>query len=174
MTTYHERIGMALICLFFFGAVILPRVQAGFFETQLYFESPNTVINPDVSGRQFHWPLTAFGISQGFSGYHPGMDLTDPAGTPVFAAAGGTVIYTGWDLSGYGRHVIIRHDGDIETLYAHLSKIDVRDGQDVAKSTKIGEVGATGHATGNHLHFEVHVRGTPVNPLDVLPELSKS
>lgn len=151
----------------------MPQAQAGFMETQLSLYTPKTVINAGVSGLRFQWPLARFGISQFFSGTHPGMDLTDPAGTPIYPITDGTVIYAGTILSGYGRHVIVRHDDHLESLYAHMTRIDVKEGQKVTKTTELGEVGATGWATGNHLHLEVHVNGAAANPLEVLPELKK-
>lgn len=169
-----QLVGIPLVTMAFFGAVVLPQARAGLDNTVLYFDKPNEVVNASVTAPTYHWPLATFGISQNFSGWHPGMDLTDPAGTPIHAVADGTVVYAGWDLSGYGRHVIVKHDDAIESLYAHMSKIDVTVGQKVIKTTQLGEVGATGHATGNHLHLEIHINGAPTNPADVLPELNKA
>lgn len=169
----QELVGIPLAGLAFFGAVIVPQTQAGFTTAELYFDNAKTITNVAVSDTSFRWPLSTFGISQNFSGVHPGMDLTDPSGTPIHAVADGTVVYAGSILFGYGNHVIVKHNGQLETLYAHLSKILVKEGQTVTKATELGEVGATGWATGNHLHFEVHVNGVSTNPLEVLPALTK-
>lgn len=169
----QELIGIPLAGLAFFGAVIVPQTQAGFASTEFSFYTPKTNVVAAVSDSRFQWPLATFGISQDFTGTHPGMDLTDPVGTPIHPVADGTVIYAGTILFGYGRHVIVKHDDHLESLYAHMSRIDVREGQKVTKATQLGEVGATGWATGNHLHLEIHVDGTATNPLEVLPELKK-
>jgi murein DD-endopeptidase MepM/ murein hydrolase activator NlpD len=94
---------------------------------------------------------------------HHGVEFSNPSGTPVYAAARGTVIFAGPDKEDiyspwenyYGNLVVIEHDNELFTLYAHLSKIDVQAGQEVFTTTLIGEVGRTGTAIGSHLHFEV-------------------
>jgi murein DD-endopeptidase MepM/ murein hydrolase activator NlpD len=97
---------------------------------------------------------------------HYGLDLAAPAGTPVLAAAGGRVIFSGWQ-DGYGLLVKLQH-GDYRTYYGHLSRSLVRPGQVVAKGALIGRVGATGNARGSHLHFEVEKRGQKVNPSEYI------
>jgi len=98
---------------------------------------------------------------------HTGLDIEAPHGTPVKAAARGEVLFTGW-LKGYGQVIILDHGGDMTTVYAHLSGIDVRDGQVVEQGTPIGRVGNTGVATGPHLHFEVRINANAVDPLNYL------
>jgi hypothetical protein len=100
-------------------------------------------------------------------GWHPGIDFPAPRGTSVRAAASGTVIEAGWN-DGYGKDVVLRHSGGVETRYAHLSRILVRLGAFVAVGQRVGRVGATGFATGPHLHFEVIVGGARVNPAPAL------
>ena len=101
-------------------------------------------------------------LSMGMS-KHRGMDVAAPEGTPIYAAAAGTVTHAGWK-GGYGRVVIIDHGGGLTTRYAHTWKLHVRAGQYVAAGQLIAGVGMTGRATGPHLHFEVRVQGKPVNP----------
>jgi len=94
---------------------------------------------------------------------HPGIDIQAPYGELVAAGGSGEVIYAGRD-SGYGRLVIVDHGRDVETFYGHLSKIFVREGQRVSRGQDVGAVGASGRATGAHLHYEVRVNNEPVNP----------
>jgi murein DD-endopeptidase MepM/ murein hydrolase activator NlpD len=121
------------------------------------------------------WPLPGK-ISSGFGkrgrGFHWGIDIPAPGGTPIRAAADGLVLISADGLrgfSGYGRIVIIEHGGGISTLYAHNSKNDVKAGTCIRSGEVIGEVGTTGNATGSHLHFEVRKNGKPVNPINYLP-----
>ncbi len=96
---------------------------------------------------------------------HDGIDFPAPAGTPIGAAGVGTVMFAGWNSGGYGNLVIVQHRLGFQTWYAHLSRFAVSVGSRVAGGVRIGYVGSTGHATGPHLHFEVRLNGTPVNPL---------
>jgi murein DD-endopeptidase MepM/ murein hydrolase activator NlpD len=99
---------------------------------------------------------------------HDGVDFPEPYGTPVGAAGVGTVVFAGWNAGGYGNLIVIQHRLGYQTWYAHLSSFSVRQGQAVAGGVRIGEVGATGHATGPHLHFEVRHNGIPINPVPYL------
>jgi murein DD-endopeptidase MepM/ murein hydrolase activator NlpD len=94
---------------------------------------------------------------------HRGVDYTAPSGTTVRSVADGVVEFAGV-RNGYGNVIEIRHGGERSTLYAHLSRIDVRTGQRVEQGVRIGAVGATGWATGPHLHFELKVAGVHRNP----------
>jgi murein DD-endopeptidase MepM/ murein hydrolase activator NlpD len=116
------------------------------------------------------WPVqgvltSPFGMRWGRM--HEGIDIGAPIGTPIYAAAGGTVIYAGWE-SGYGNLTVIDHGNGLATAYGHQSQIAVSNGQTVSRGQVIGYVGSTGHSTGPHLHFEVRVNGTPENPLNYL------
>ncbi len=113
-------------------------------------------------------------ITSPFGGarHHPGLDIDGVTGDPVMAAAAGTVVQAGAapsGFSGYGNIVEIDHGGGIATLYAHLSRVDVAVGQVVQQGQQIGAIGATGFATGDHLHFEVRVNNTPTDPVPWLP-----
>lgn len=95
---------------------------------------------------------------------HAGVDFAASVGTPIYSTGDGVVVHAGW-LSGYGRLVKIQHEFDIETRYAHLSKLRVKVGQKVSRGDLIGDMGASGRVTGVHLHYEVRVGGKTVNPM---------
>ena len=97
--------------------------------------------------------------------FHTGIDFPAATGTPVTAAGAGCVTFAGFD-DGYGLLVVLAHSGGVTTWYAHLSRIDVRPRACVPAGARVGAVGATGHATGPHLHFEVRVRGAASRPAD--------
>ena len=104
-------------------------------------------------------------ISRGFSGGHSGIDLMAPYGSPIRAAAGGTVVYAGWYYA-YGKIVDIQHTDGLITRYAHMSEFapGIAQGMPVAAGAVIGRVGMTGRAHGAHVHFEVRVAGHAVDP----------
>jgi murein DD-endopeptidase MepM/ murein hydrolase activator NlpD len=117
------------------------------------------------------WPLRApLGDLFGPRGthFHAGVDLVAATGTPVGAAASGRVTWAGYHAGGWGLLVAVAHRDGVRTLYAHLSQVDVRVGQKVVAGERLGRVGATGDATGPHLHFEVRLRGAAVDPLTAL------
>jgi len=98
---------------------------------------------------------------------HKGIDMAAPTGTPIFATADGTVDMAQW-FGGYGNFIKLEHGGDMETRYGHLSKLNVRPGQEVKKGDLIGFVGSTGRSTGPHLHYEVRIAGEAVDPTPYL------
>jgi len=104
------------------------------------------------------------GFGQRWGRLHAGADFAAPIGTPVYSTADGVVVSAGW-ASGYGRLIKIQHEFGIETRYAHLNKIHVKVGQRVSRGERIGDMGNSGRSTGPHLHYEVRVGGTPVNPM---------
>jgi murein DD-endopeptidase MepM/ murein hydrolase activator NlpD len=114
-------------------------------------------------------PMAHMELSSGYGGRrnHAGADFRNPKGTPIYASAAGTVTFSGWS-GAYGNIVRISHGGGLETWYAHCSVLNVTAGQSVAQGQQIGLVGATGQATGYHLHFEVRVNGAAQNPLRYL------
>lgn len=128
---------------------------------------PPTYIKPISGGRL----SSTFGYrnrpTKGASTYHKGVDWATPTGTAVYASCGGTVAKAGWG-SGYGYVVYINHPDGRQTRYGHLSKVLVSAGQTVSQGQKIALSGNTGVSTGPHLHFEILINGTQVNPLKYL------
>ena len=100
-------------------------------------------------------------------GFHTGVDITNAEGTPIQATADGTVEESGW-MERYGYGVVIEHGPELESLYAHMARVFVKAGQTVVRGDILGEMGRTGNATGTHLHYEVRLRGRPVNPMPYL------
>jgi murein DD-endopeptidase MepM/ murein hydrolase activator NlpD len=98
---------------------------------------------------------------------HPGIDFRGAKGDPVHVTADGNVVFTG-RKGGYGNCIIVQHKNDFQTLYGHLSHIDVKEGQSIKTGDVIGEVGSTGRSTGTHLHYEVRKNGKPINPVKFL------
>lgn len=129
---------------------------------------PSSTGNGKVPG--LIWP-TSGRISCRWWGYynHRGLDIAAPNGTPIYAAASGTVISYKNQRSGYGRHIVIDHGNGVQTLYAHTSAVYVKVGDRVTKGQKVAAVGRTGWATGYHLHFGIMINGVYKNPELYLP-----
>jgi murein DD-endopeptidase MepM/ murein hydrolase activator NlpD len=124
--------------------------------------------SPSSSG--LIWPVSGpvvSGFGMRWGRMHEGIDIAVGYGTPIHAAASGTVIFSGW-MSGYGNFVIIDHGGGMATAYGHQSSIAVGGGQSVSQGQVIGYVGCTGHCFGPHLHFEVRINGSAVDPMGYL------
>ena len=120
---------------------------------------------PSAAG--FIWPVNGpvtSGYGMRWGRLHEGIDIAAATGTQIWAAASGTVIYAGW-LGGYGNLVVVDHGNGLATAYAHASAILVSVGQSVAQGETVALVGSTGNSSGPHLHFEVRVNGTAVDPL---------
>jgi murein DD-endopeptidase MepM/ murein hydrolase activator NlpD len=145
-----------------------------------------TLLLPGASARSvpvvsrsssFRWPIQGSLTSSygwrthpitGQESFHDGLDIAASSGTAIGASLGGTVKYAGW-LGGYGRLVTIDHGDGLETRYAHMSAINVSQGQIVSAGNTIGYVGQSGDATGPHVHFEIRKNGRTLNPRDYLP-----
>ena len=102
---------------------------------------------------------------RGVAALHPGIDLSGPHGTPIYATAEGTVLRAGWNSGGYGNLIEIDHGRGISTRFGHLSAILIRAGDHITRGQLIGRMGSTGRSTGNHLHYEVRIDGRAVNPI---------
>lgn len=123
------------------------------------------VVAAVVSNGRLLWPVPGAVITQYFSARHLAVDLAVPAGSPVLAAASGTVIWAGWRTNGGGLVVEIDHGNGLHTVYNHLGAILVGPGAVVGRGQRIANVGCTGLCTGPHVHFQVSVGGVFVNPL---------
>ena len=128
---------------------------------------PPTFIKPISGGKLTSRFGRRTAPKKGASTNHKGVDWGIPRGSTVVAASGGTVTKAGWG-GGYGYVVYIKHPGGIETRYAHCSKVLVSAGQTVKQGQRIALTGNTGVSTGPHLHFEIRVNGTPVNPFSYI------
>lgn len=121
----------------------------------------------------FDWPVDKARMTRGYFTHrrrpHLGLDLAAPRGTAIFAARGGRVIYRGRDFRGFGNMIMIESSGGWATLYAHLDRFLVAEGQNVATGEVIGTMGRTGRATGVHLHFEIRRNKVAIDPLPYLP-----
>lgn len=126
---------------------------------------------------QFDWPIWEARMTRGFlpkiakkrKRPHKGIDLAAPRGTAVMASHDGTIIYTGKGFKGYGKMIMIESNDGWATLYGHLDKIIVHEGEKIKQGEVIGALGNTGRSSGPHLHFEIRKLDGPVDPLPLLP-----
>jgi murein DD-endopeptidase MepM/ murein hydrolase activator NlpD len=172
---------------------VLSQIEQAVFAQQAFQQTAQLIAEDPVlaaTGRLL-WPIPHATITQGFGPtayvfeasyagfphFHTGIDLAVPLGTPVFAAADGVVVLArpmadgGGLLVGYGNYVIIQHDAGLKTLYGHLLTIGVKEGDVVHRGQLVGLVGSTGNSTGPHTHFEVRIENSPVDPMQMLPDL---
>lgn len=164
--SFTRKFFAANFAVFAIAGTLIPSVKAS-----TNFTPDQTVIevqNPIETQKGIQFPLENYKINQGYSFFHPALDLGASVGTPIEPVKPGTVTYAGFSYDGYGNHIVIDHGKGVESLYAHLSKIEVKVGQEVDMNTEIGKVGLTGHTTGPHLHLEIHQDGKSINPLVVL------
>ncbi len=134
--------------------------------------SPENFVSPNSVSSGMMWPAQGV-ISQGFrKRQHEGIDIAGPIGTPIFAADDGIVVRAGWEDTGLGNAVNIRHFDGRVTVYGHNQNVLVRRGQKVNKGQMIGKMGSTGNSSGPHLHFEIYPSGPrAVDPMRFLPPL---
>ena len=146
---YDLKLGQGLIVPFGRKDVALPKplVSAEYVLAWPVVSAPNGTFSPD----------------------HPAIDIGAPYGATVYAANGGKVIFADWSQDGLGYTVIIDHGDEFQTWYAHLKGTFLQAGDLVARGAPLGEVGSTGHSSGPHVHFELHLNGERVDPLDYLP-----
>jgi murein DD-endopeptidase MepM/ murein hydrolase activator NlpD len=160
------------LAAFVIVGTIIPNTQAQNIQN---FDDPSggdSVIqtqNPLKTEKSLQFPLSKVKINQGFSVFHPGLDLGAEIGDSIKPIKAGVITESGYATDGYGNTILIDHGKGLTSRYAHLSKIEVGVGQNVTTDTEIGKVGITGHTTGPHLHLEIRQDGTPLNPLLILP-----
>jgi murein DD-endopeptidase MepM/ murein hydrolase activator NlpD len=164
-----KKIAGANLTLMLVATSFLPNAKSYLADdnpTEAQIEEVNA---PLITIKTVQYPLETFAISQGFSFFHPGVDMTSAYGSPIKPIKQGIVAQAGYSVLGYGNMVYIDHGNGITSLYAHLSKILVKKGDEVNFDTVLGNVGSTGHSTGPHLHLEIRDHEKPVNPFSVLP-----
>jgi murein DD-endopeptidase MepM/ murein hydrolase activator NlpD len=131
-----------------------------------------------ASSADWTWPLETNSVSSPFGRrkrkFHEGIDLRANVGTPVFASREGVVFYSGRKIKGYGKLVIIKHEGGYFTIYAHNSQLFVKEGQEVEQGQKIALSGKSGRVRGPHVHFELRRGSVALNPIKYLPEKDQS
>lgn len=127
------------------------------------------------AAEDWQWPTDQVSVTSHFGkrggSFHEGIDLRAPTGTPIYAAQSGKVVYADRRIRGYGKMIVIQHPSGLSTVYAHNSRLFVKAGDEVKKGKRIALSGATGRATGPHLHFEVRDGVAAVNPYSVLPSV---
>ena len=157
----------------------LTQVEEKVLEEKILVEPIATVLhkgskNPYYDGVTFlSRPLNGGYISSYYgekrsNSYHKGLDIAENLGEEIISSFEGKVIFAGYNDGGYGNLVIVQHSDDMKTYYAHLNEIYVSPNQTVKKGEVIGTVGSTGYSTGPHLHFELRINETPVNPLNYI------
>jgi len=119
-------------------------------------------------GGELLWPTNSTRITQYYGWRHSGLDIGNKKGQPIYASEAGKVETAGWNSGGYGYYVIINHGNGLQTLYAHASELYIAKGDSVSRGDVIAAIGSTGWSTGPHIHYEVRVNGTRVNPLDYI------
>jgi len=122
---------------------------------------------PHISALTSYFGYRSDPFDTGNAEFHPGIDFKGNRGDAARCTANGRVVFAGWS-GGYGNCVRIAHTNNFETLYGHLSRINVKVGDDVLVGQKIGEVGSTGRSTGTHLHYEIRKNGKAINPISYL------
>lgn len=155
-----------LVVSSFLSVVILPSSYA---TVQTKLDTQLVEIEPLkseslITEQSIRLPLDSYLISQGYHFFHPGIDLAAVKGTPVYPMMDGVVSLISYSRIGYGNHVLIEHGSGLKSLYAHLAKIEVKEGEKVTKQSIVGLIGSTGRSTGPHLHLQVYQDGRWVNP----------
>lgn len=168
----HKKIGKAFaanFAIFSIATSFVPQIAS----SQAYSEaSPAPVIETKIvltTQKGIQYPTNPVRITQRYSFFHGGLDLDGVTGDPIKPIKSGVVVSVKKSKFGYGNEIIVDHGNQLTSLYAHLSRIEVEEGKEVTMDTKLGEMGATGRAFGDHLHLEIRDHGRAINPMTVLP-----
>lgn len=159
-----------LVVLFVISITVLPSSILSF-ETKIETETSQIqVIDPNVvqTERSIRLPVDNFVVSQGFNFFHPGVDLAAAKGSPVYPIMDGTVESIDRTRIGFGNYVVVDHGSGFKSLYAHMSKIEVKQGEKIDKNSIVGLVGSVGWSSGPHLHLQVLEEGHWTNPKSFL------
>ena len=175
-------LGLSALSAFLISGCATNQITPAGNQSGLFQEPQPFVVHPgDYSQKNkdgFIWPVKEGQVSSFFGrrkrDFHEGLDIRSNRGTAIYAARAGKVIYSHKRIRGYGNMIVIKHDAEMATVYAHNKKNIVRVGDVVAQGQLIGYVGATGKATGPHLHFEVRRQQLPEDPLVYLPAIPAS
>ena len=160
----RQIVGLLVVTSVFSVAVIpnyLINTQTIIDQNFSHIETSTEVIKTE---RSIHLPVENFTITQGYHLFHPGIDLAATKGSPVYPIMAGIVEEVGHSKFALGNSVIVNHGSGLKSLYAHLSKTEVKAGETVAKDSIVGLIGSTGWSTGPHLHFQVWQDNQLVNP----------
>lgn len=153
------------------GSWIFVPTKKGIYSSYAEYNNPYYQV---IQSGEFIWPVPSskrlsskFGIRG--RRHHDGIDIAAPVGSHILASKSGKVIYAAQKIGGYGKMVIIKHENNVYSVYAHAKKMFVSKGDSVDKGQVIAQVGMTGRTTGPHLHFEIRIGDEPKNPLKFLP-----
>jgi len=158
--------GITLLALILLANFILsPFSGRPCFVQNIVLATPENIITTEST---YQKPTKGW-LSQGFYWYHPAVDIGTDLNEEVYPIGEGQVIIVEYGKWGYGHFVVINHENNQKSLYAHLGEIKVKPGQEVAKDTLLGYVAMTGHTTGPHLHLEIYDQEGNINPVEVVP-----
>lgn len=164
----RKILGFNLAIMTLFVGIIIPPISA--FNSGQPVETTIVVADGEllVTEETVRLPVESLNVTQGYTVFHRGVDLNEIEGAPVYPIMDGRVERTFYSRFSYGNHILIDHGAGYKSLYAHLAKVVVKEGEEVDKNTVVGTVGHTGWASGSHLHLEVYENGRTFNPLTIL------
>jgi murein DD-endopeptidase MepM/ murein hydrolase activator NlpD len=160
----RQFVGMLLIVAVFFIAVTPGSIAA--FQTRTDTSQTKIEVNVEIvrTEHSVRLPIDSYRITQGYHFFHPALDFAAAKGAPVYTIMEGTVEEAKYGRFGYGNVVTVNHGNGLKTLYAHLSKIAVKEGEVLGRNAIVGLIGSTGWSTGPHLHFQLWENDKLINP----------